>query len=322
LSQINPAWPGASVHIFLTARGRALKRRLVPPAEEVNRIALKGAVREHRRDATQPPVDAPAARAGRNARLRPAAAAASQRPIITSRIDAGEEGHMSADAGVASPKLSPRILVAENGPYYASAVTLTVRAPVLNEHGEAVDWKGGEVLPTRPTHVLCRCGESGNKPYCDGTHRKAGFDGRCTADRAPGATRRKAYEGAGVTMTDDESLCAGYAFCDPHGGVWREIAQTADPVVKQRLQRQIADCPSGRLQYSLAHSSAPVEQHYEPTIAAIPDGPLWVLGGVPVEATDGFTYELRNRQLLCRCGASLNKPFCDGSHRRVGFKAR
>jgi len=121
-------------------------------------------------------------------------------------------------------------------------------------------------------------------------------------------------------MTDDESLCAGYAFCDPHGGVWREIAQTSDPATKERLQRQIANCPSGRLQYSL-QGTVPVEEHYEPTIATIPDGPLSVLGGIPVEMVDGFTYEVRNRQLLCRCGASANKPFCDGSHRRVKFKA-
>jgi CDGSH-type Zn-finger protein len=46
-----------------------------------------------------------------------------------------------------------------------------------------------------------------------------------------------------------------------------------------------------------------------------------VLGGIPVETVDGFTYEVRNRQLLCRCGASANKPFCDGSHQRVKFKA-
>jgi CDGSH-type Zn-finger protein len=51
------------------------------------------------------------------------------------------------------------------------------------------------------------------------------------------------------------------------------------------------------------------------------DGPLSVLGGIPVETVDGFTYEVRNRQLLCRCGASANKPFCDGSHQRVKFKA-
>jgi CDGSH-type Zn-finger protein len=223
---------------------------------------------------------------------------------------------MSEDA------FGPRIKIAEDGPYYVSAVTLTSRKPVHGEHGDAVRWDAaGCELPQRPTHVLCRCGQSENKPYCDGSHRKVGFDGSCTADRAPGVTRRKIYPGAGMTMTDDESLCAGFAFCDPHGGVWKEIAKSADPAVKERMQRQIANCPSGRLQYSVEGSKAPVEVRYEPTVALVPDGPLWVLGGVPVEATDGFTYEVRNRQLLCRCGASQNKPFCDGSHRDVGFKS-
>lgn len=219
-------------------------------------------------------------------------------------------------------ELRPRIRVSDHGPYFASGkITLTVRTPRYDERGEAVEWIVGEQRPERATYVLCRCGHSGNKPYCDGTHRKIGFDGTCTADRAPGAIRRKVYQGDGITMTDDESLCAGYAFCDPHGGVWREIAHTSDPAVKARLQRQIANCPSGRLQYSLHGSSAPFEEHYEPTIATIHNGPLWVLGGVPIETHDGFTHEIRNRQLLCRCGASENKPFCDGSHRRVKFQA-
>ena len=219
------------------------------------------------------------------------------------------------------PELLPRIRIAQHGPYLASGgLALTTRTPVL-EHGEPVDWNEGKTQTPRATYVLCRCGQSGNKPFCDGTHNKIGFDGACTAERAPGVTRRKIYPGHGMTMTDDESLCAGYAFCDSHGGVWREIAKSADPELKARLLRQIANCPSGRLQYALEHSSVPVETHDDPAIAMIPDGPLWVLGNVPVETTDGFTYEVRNRQLLCRCGASQNKPFCDGSHRRVDFKA-
>jgi CDGSH-type Zn-finger protein len=214
------------------------------------------------------------------------------------------------------------IKVAHDGPYITTGkITLTARRPVLDARGEPTDWSSGSSYPARATYVLCRCGQSRDKPFCDGTHRKVDFDGCCTADRAPGATRRQVYQGAGMTMTDDESLCAGYGFCDPHGGVWREVANAADPVVGQRLRRQIANCPSGRLQYRLEGSPIPIEQHFDPTIALIPDGPLWVLGGVPVETVDGFTYEVRNRQLLCRCGESRNKPFCDGSHRRANFSA-
>jgi CDGSH-type Zn-finger protein len=230
---------------------------------------------------------------------------------------------MSDDASSQRPpELRPGIRIANDGPYFVSGgVALTVRTRLLDDHGEAIAWASGETRPAQATYVLCRCGHSGNKPFCDGTHRKIGFDGRCTADRAPGETRRKVYRGAGITMTDDESLCAGYAFCDPHGSVWKEIAATADPAVKERLQRQVADCPSGRLQYTVDGASAPAEEYYPPTVATIPDGPLWVLGGVPVETSDGFRYEIRNRQLLCRCGGSQNKPFCDGSHGKLNFKS-
>jgi CDGSH-type Zn-finger protein len=44
-----------------------------------------------------------------------------------------------------------------------------------------------------------------------------------------------------------------------------------------------------------------------------------VRGGVPVIGAEGFRYEIRNRVTLCRCGVSQNKPFCDGSHAKVGF---
>jgi len=220
------------------------------------------------------------------------------------------------------PELRPCIRVAADGPYFVSGeVTLTARVPVHDAHQEAVAWASGEARPARATYVLCRCGHSGNKPFCDGRHTKIGFDGTCTADRAPGATRRKVYRAVGIVMTDDESLCAGYAFCDPHGSVWKQIAATADPAVKERVQRQIANCPSGRLQYIPDGATAPAEQSYPPTVAIIADGPLWVLGGVPVEMPDGFRYEIRNRQLLCRCGGSQNKPFCDGSHRKLEFRA-
>jgi CDGSH-type Zn-finger protein len=64
---------------------------------------------------------------------------------------------------------------------------------------------------------------------------------------------------------------------------------------------------------------------FEPSIGVVEDpqigvsGPLWVRGGIQVEAADGTPYEVRNRVTLCRCGASQNKPFCDGSHAAIGF---
>ena len=44
-------------------------------------------------------------------------------------------------------------------------------------------------------------------------------------------------------------------------------------------------------------------------------------GGIEMEAEDGFVYEALNRKTLCRCGRSSNKPYCDGTHKEVGFEA-
>ena len=41
---------------------------------------------------------------------------------------------------------------------------------------------------------------------------------------------------------------------------------------------------------------------------------------VQVIGADGFEYERRNRQTLCRCGQSENKPFCNGAHAAVKFQ--
>ena len=47
--------------------------------------------------------------------------------------------------------------------------------------------------------------------------------------------------------------------------------------------------------------------------------PLWACGEIIIESHDGTHYEKRNRVTLCRCGASSNKPFCDGSHASIKF---
>ncbi len=215
-----------------------------------------------------------------------------------------------------APRAEPCIRIEEQGPYVVTGCPrLTRRIRISNAEGERIGWQEGEDYEIASlSYELCRCGHSENKPFCDGHHDKVKWDGTLTADRAPSETRQKVYEGTGIVMTDDESLCAGYGFCDRFGGVWDEINRTADPQVREQLEKQIALCPSGRLAYRRTRRGEPIEVKYEPTIAAVPDGPLWVLGGIPVVAPDGTTYEVRNRQVLCRCGQSKNKPFCDGTH--------
>jgi CDGSH-type Zn-finger protein len=43
-------------------------------------------------------------------------------------------------------------------------------------------------------------------------------------------------------------------------------------------------------------------------------GPIWLRAGISLTSADGYEYKVRNRMTVCRCGASKNKPFCDGSH--------
>jgi CDGSH-type Zn-finger protein len=211
------------------------------------------------------------------------------------------------------------ITITPNGPYLVNGgVPLIERYPAESVHGEPLAWDPVGAVK----YALCRCGQSSHKPYCDGTHAKVGFDGAVTADPGPSADRRERYVGEGVVMTDEPALCAHAGFCGTRfTNVWQMIERTADPEVRARLRQMVANCPSGRLQVTLTGQTQPDEPTYIPSIATIPDGPLWVRGGITVQTMDGATYEVRNRVTLCRCGQSSNKPFCDGTHDNVGFKA-
>ena len=61
----------------------------------------------------------------------------------------------------------------------------------------------------------------------------------------------------------------------------------------------------------------------EVTITVRPNGPLRVEGPIKLINTDGAQIDLTGKPAvsLCRCGASTNKPFCDGTHSKIGFQA-
>lgn len=229
---------------------------------------------------------------------------------------------MSADAN------QPHITITPGGPYLVTeGIPLTERYIETTATGESLTWEpigvaGREQSAPVAAYALCRCGQSQDKPYCDGTHTQVIFDGALAADRAPSATHQRVLTGPAIEMTDDERLCVHAKFCmTRRSNAWRMVRQTGDPEVHARLATIIANCPSGRLALRTREGRTPIEPEYHPSIAAVPDGPLWVRGGIPLVAPDGFTYEVRNRMTLCRCGQSSNKPFCDGSHVASGFQA-
>jgi len=191
--------------------------------------------------------------------------------------------------------------------------------------GESVKWIQGQAFPAKAQYALCRCGQSANKPYCDGTHSKVDFDGTETASHATYQQQATITKGPTMSLTDVESLCAFARFCDPHGKVWNLVNETEDPSAGKHFVSQTCACPSGRLVAWDNATGKAIEPALEPSIGLIEDpaqhcsGPIWLRGGVQLVGADGFAYEVRNRMTLCRCGASQNKPFCDGAHASIGF---
>lgn len=53
----------------------------------------------------------------------------------------------------------------------------------------------------------------------------------------------------------------------------------------------------------------------------VKDGPIKLMGEIEIVDTAGITVKIQQSTSLCRCGNSGNKPYCDGSHARTGFKA-
>ncbi|MCI0582279.1 MAG: CDGSH iron-sulfur domain-containing protein, partial [Chloroflexi bacterium] len=217
-----------------------------------------------------------------------------------------------------------RIVVRVNGPYRVEGgVPLLRTAIVKTDRGEPTHWdEGPRFEVTTPVYDLCRCGASATKPFCDGACETAGFDGTETADRGPIAARRSPWEGDGVVLYDDGTLCTHAGFCrNLRTSAWDLADEASDPEARREFVGMVHQCPSGRLTFAEAGDpSSTVEPALEPSIGVEPDASYWVRGGVPVVSEDGTPYEVRNRQTLCRCGHSRNKPFCDGSHKPAGFE--
>jgi hypothetical protein len=82
----------------------------------------------------------------------------------------------------------------------------------------------------------------------------------------------------------------------------------------------IPRCPTGALQFRRLDSGVQETAPEETTVVERPNGPLYVRGKIRIVTHDHNLVREDTRVALCRCGASASKPFCDGSHRRVGFR--
>jgi len=220
-----------------------------------------------------------------------------------------------------------KIVVTKDGPYFVyGKVPLSIQSITPNREGMSWDWTEGKKFKTEEEIHLCRCGQSANKPFCDGTHVKVKFKGKETARREPYEAQAEVIDGATLELRDAEHLCAFARFCDPAGKIWGLMDQTGDPEARELAIREASHCPGGRLVLRDKASGKTIEPKLPPSIGIVEDpalkcsGPLWVRGGIPIVSADGKPYEVRNRVTLCRCGASDNKPFCNGAHASIKFK--
>lgn len=222
--------------------------------------------------------------------------------------------------------MNRHIKVTKNGPYLVhGGPPLALQTIETDDKGDSLKWRPGRSFDVTDVYALCRCGRSANKPFCDGTHAKINFDGTETASREPFATQAIHFDGPTMLLEDVRPLCAYARFCDRAGTIWRLIERTDDKTTRQVVADEAARCPSGRLVVRDRQTHKVVEQKFEQSVGLVEDpaqncsGPIWVRGGIRIESAEGTSYEVRNRVTLCRCGASQNKPFCDGTHADVGF---
>ncbi len=179
----------------------------------------------------------------------------------------------------------------------------------------------GEKIQTNPAMLVCRCGGSANKPFCDGTHARIGFSGERLNDGSN--DKRDNYTGRKITIYDNRSICAHSGFCtDGLPSVFRlgeEPWINPDAAEVEALIETIKKCPSGALSYSIDNVEFR-DQDREPMVLVSRDGPHYVRGGIELKDVPRAEGASKEHYTLCRCGGSKNKPFCDGTHWDIKFK--
>lgn len=142
----------------------------------------------------------------------------------------------------------------------------------------------------------------------------------------------KQYTNGEVTIVWKPAMCVHSRIC---WGKANSLPQVFNPKEKpwikpngattERIIDQIKQCPSGALSFYV-NQQEPVKETdtseattIETIIEPLPNGPLLIFGNIKVKDKEGNETQKNNVTAFCRCGASSNKPYCDGSHARVGF---
>ncbi|MBK6339796.1 MAG: (4Fe-4S)-binding protein [Bacteroidetes bacterium] len=132
----------------------------------------------------------------------------------------------------------------------------------------------------------------------------------------------KNYSNDDITIKWDASKCIHSAICIK--GLPTVFNSRERPWIKMdgastdQIKKQVLSCPSGALSINQEKTKEKMSET-NVCVTVIPNGPLMVAGTIQVKDKDGSECTKEEKSFLCRCGASENKPYCDGQHKKVGF---
>ena len=135
---------------------------------------------------------------------------------------------------------------------------------------------------------------------------------------------KKEYSNGELTVVWEPGKCIHSEVCvktlpnvyRPTEKPWIKI----DEASTEDLKKQIDQCPSAALSYYMNAEGPKSESNAENIKVVVMDkGPLLVTGDLEVKGKDGSVEMKSKTTAFCRCGASSNKPYCDGSHNAIDF---
>lgn len=134
----------------------------------------------------------------------------------------------------------------------------------------------------------------------------------------------KEYSNGEVTITWDAPKCIHSGICvkglpavfNPKARPWINM----DSASTEKLIHQVKKCPSGALGYYMTGTEDASSESLKTRLEVLENGPLLIYGTLKITHKDG-SEEIKNKTTaFCRCGASQNKPYCDGAHVKEDFR--